>query len=295
MFVNPAAGGGEGIKLFNRVARAMRDDPSVQDAVGALALTPEREEDVPAAVELLKRHPVALVCGGDGTVHRMAGLILRHNTGGALAVYPIGTGNDFAIYRRARKSGVVERIRKIARSSETSAVDVYTLNGSVHFVNYAGFGLDAWILSLYAVAIKHLGRLWLFHPNIVRKGLFALVGVWALLFHRISVTTAEGKCLGVIACNLPYYAGGSLFSKEAAADDGKIELLRIADKKAFVRLVFSRFHGGLSEGAPAFAPPVRLSFSTPPPVQVDGEDYTRHFAACREFAITHAGKINVAD
>lgn len=294
MFVNPAAGGGQGLKLFNRVADAMRRDPLVRGAVASLMLTPEMPDDEPAAVEAMRNCGTALVCGGDGTVHQMVNLMIRNRLACALSVHPIGTGNDFALHLGATRKKIIPRIRSLAGNPSRSRMDVYALNGTLYFANYAGFGLDAWVLSLYAVAIKHLGRLRMFRPNFSRKALYALTGVWAMLFHNTRVTDAEGTCEGVIACNLPYYAGGSIFSDGASVSDGKIELLRMKNKTTFLRLVFSRFLKFLSNGPPALTPPVRLMFEKPPPVQVDGEDYSARFAGCREFTITHAGSIDVA-
>ena len=104
---------------------------------------------------------------------------------------------------------------------------------------------------------------------------------------------ADGAPLSVIICNLAWYGGGSRFGAGGKPDDGRIELMKLTGKGAFLRMALSRFIGGLSPAAATLDAPFSLAFTGTVPVQVDGEDYSARFAATRTFTVARAGGIKV--
>ena len=107
--LNPAAGRGAAARALDPIAREFhRQGWSVE--VERTAGPGHGAELAARAVQAGAQRIVAV--GGDGTVHDVANGMLRHGSGGevALGVVPIGTGNDFAklagVYRQDRKSVV---------------------------------------------------------------------------------------------------------------------------------------------------------------------------------------------
>ncbi len=146
--VNPASGGGRGGRAASGVLAALAEEGLERevhrtegpgDAVG-IATTLARS----AATRIL-------VVGGDGTVHEVAnGLLSASNERPppAVAVYPVGTGNDFA--RTARSS---RDPREAALTAGFGAVECFDAGvvrwsgGRRFFVNLLGFGVDVAVLQ----------------------------------------------------------------------------------------------------------------------------------------------------
>src|SRR2546426_3754773 len=102
--LNPAAGRGAAARALDPIAREFHRQGWSVDV--------ERTEGPGHGAELAARAVQAgaqriVAVGGDGTVHDVANGVLRHGSGGevALGVVPIGTGNDFAklagVYRHS--------------------------------------------------------------------------------------------------------------------------------------------------------------------------------------------------
>lgn len=293
VFINPKSGHGKGARIERMLTAAHAGDPLLKNRVTAICLTPATANDAPAVIEALKNCDIAVVCGGDGTVHQIAALIMRHAPETALAVFPIGTGNDFARQLGPHPKNVITHLQKIAAAPSFGMVDVWALNNELLFTNYVSFGFDGWVLLLYQSALKHLEQTGFFGFAFAKKTLFALVGAWALLFHERRAPMADGSPLSMIVCNLTWYAGGGRFSADGKPDDGAIELMKLPGEGAFLRLAASRFIPGLAPSATTHRPPLTLAFTDEVPLQVDGEDYSARFAATRSFTITRAGAIKV--
>src|SRR5512146_1297829 len=92
LILNPQSAAGHAGRRHDEIVRELRAhgiDPLVQ-------LT----QSVGHAVELARASATAgaaiiVAAGGDGTVHEVANGILTSGTDAALAVLPLGTGNDF--------------------------------------------------------------------------------------------------------------------------------------------------------------------------------------------------------
>ncbi len=293
IFINPKSGHGKGSRIQRMLTDARARDPLLKNRVTAICATPASPAAIPAVIEALKGCDIALVCGGDGTVHQMADLIVRHAPETALAVFPLGTGNDFARQLGPRQKSVITHLQKIAVAPSFGMVDVWALNGELLFTNYVSFGFDGWVLSLYQSALKYLEQTGFFGFAFAKKMLFGLVGLWALLFHAKRAPMADGTPLSVIIGNLAWYGGGSRFGAGGKPDDGAIELMKLPGNGAFLRMAASRFIPALAPLAATHEPPLTLAFIDAVPLQVDGEDYSARFATVRSFTVTRAGGIKV--
>ena len=126
---------------------------------------------IPFLKEYLKKHEKETVrvyaCGGDGTVHEVTnGLVGAKNA--ELAIYPNGTGNDFAkIY------GGKEKLQNFAGliAGEAKPIDLSKITGPslkepLYSINVINFGFDA-IVGAMGNYYKEHGL----PPEAVKKGL----------------------------------------------------------------------------------------------------------------------------
>src|SRR5207247_1663040 len=126
---DPAAGNGAGQRLAARIARTLRDAGLRVE----IERTPAQGEGARLAREAAEAgYGMVIAVGGDGTANEIAnGLV---GSGTALALYPIGAGNDFA-----RALGYPRRRRDVPRFIRTArrrTIDVGDANGRV-FLNAA--------------------------------------------------------------------------------------------------------------------------------------------------------------
>ena len=132
--VNPVAGNGAGDQVASRIAREFRDQGMRVDVIQ----TPAPDEAARLAREAAADgYGVIIAAGGDGTANEIANGIA--GSGAALALYPIGSGNDFARalgYPRRRRD-----VPRFVRDARRRTIDVGEVNGRI-FVNSAGVGID---------------------------------------------------------------------------------------------------------------------------------------------------------
>ncbi len=83
VFINPRSGRGKGARIERMLTDARVLNPLLKNRVTAICATPASANAMPGVIEALKACDIALVCGGDGTVHQMADLIVRHAPGTA--------------------------------------------------------------------------------------------------------------------------------------------------------------------------------------------------------------------
>lgn len=171
--------------------------------------------------------------GGDGTIQEIvAGMVDAHSHGKhiptPLAIYPVGSGNDFITSLYGGKSYAKKQtnspkifIEKIcARRLRT--IDVITANGQA-FLNIANIGVDARIVQ-NALALKktHGKRAYLasVYKSITQHKNTPI----NLEVNRRQVT--QNFTL-VAICNGQFYGGGLRIAPSAQFDDGKITLCTI--------------------------------------------------------------------
>jgi len=195
-----------------------------------------------------------LVVGGDGTVHEVvSGLIPDLEEPGdpdalpALAVLPMGTGNDF--FRMVRAPHGVDGAVRVLREGVPRAFEVGVARwegGASTFVNLVGVGIDVEVLRRRA-AFERL-------PGILQYlgALGAALRRFRPVPVRIRYRSAGGRDCGhegsVLLCAVtvgPSVGGGFLLSPRARGDDGLLDLFLVGPLGA---LQVARYLPGVLRG-----------------------------------------------
>jgi len=227
IILNPNSGGGQGAKILPKLLRrleasSVEHELQVSEAPGHARHLASRLSGV-GATRLL-------VVGGDGTLHEVVnGLFDREGDIPALAVLPVGTGNDF--FRMVDAPGDIDGALETFLTGSPRAFDVGRLwwaGGSEHFVNLAGIGLDVEVLrrrarfsrlpglAQYLCAIG--SALSVFTPPEVRVEFESSSG---------DTRTLSGHTLLTAVTVGPSVAGGIRLSPDASPDDGALDLFMV--------------------------------------------------------------------
>jgi len=224
MILNPTAGGGRARRVSEHILVGL-ERRGVQ--VEMVATTVPREatrlalEAARAGVDLI------IAAGGDGTIHETANGLLRALSQGvdgpALAVLPVGSGNDFAKLigpvddlERSMDIVVEGRLRRLdaARASWP--------NAEHWFINAAGTGIDVEVVR--QILRKRGGPT----PGVARylsAVLRALVRYRPLML-RITLDdrTIERDTMIIAAANGRCIGGGFWICPRAEPDDGQFDI-----------------------------------------------------------------------
>lgn len=224
--VNPAAGDGAGARVGAGLARELESSgfklEIVQTPAPGEAARIAREASVDGC-------RTVIAVGGDGTANEIAnGLV---DTGTALALYPIGSGNDFA-----RALGYPRKRRDLPRflaGARRRVIDVGEVNGRI-FVNAAGVGIDGHVAERVEASARIVGPM---------LGYFvgALVSIATYrpqpMRLRIDGETFEGKHLIVVAANGTHFGSGMHVAPNAKVDDGLFDIVVAGDLGRWASLV----------------------------------------------------------
>jgi diacylglycerol kinase (ATP) len=229
VIANPNAAGGRGARVLPDLERRLRK--------AGLEFEIERTSGSGHATALARRALESgtsriLVVGGDGTIHEVAnGLLDDSEADGrvdlpAMAILPVGTGNDF--HRMVRAPAGIESAIQTLGSGIERHFEVGRAKwegGGGRFVNLLGVGIDVEVLRWR----PRFGRL----PGLLQY-MGALAG--ALWTHRpvpFELTfvgeddEAETLAAPVLLAALtvgPSIGGGFLLSPKARPDDGLLDL-----------------------------------------------------------------------
>lgn len=286
--INPTSGGRHGGRLAVRLAAAC---PS--DAVHHL-----RGADLPRLIGRLEAagQPAAVVaCGGDGTASAVAGALLaadaRHT---ALAVIPLGTGNDLARVLGwrplTREADLAPRLALLAEAPERR-LDGWRLTGpgvDRAWFNYWSLGADARVAHRFDCLRRR--RPWLLRSPAINRAAYALLGAG---HHgpRLPVAWHGGRPLpawaaALVLTSIPSYAGGVRLSRLSDPADGRLEVFALGAQLA-MGLVAARLRRPRLLAQPSAW---ELILQRPAPMQVDGEPF---IATPGRFACRHGGTIGV--
>jgi YegS/Rv2252/BmrU family lipid kinase len=274
--VNPVAGGGKAERVVPALEAAMR---------GAGLSLHIRATEVRGHAIRLAREAVAaghrrfLAVGGDGTVNEVAnGLLADASVAGGeltLGALPIGTGNDWA-----RTHAIPKRPAEIVRllaSGQTVMHDVgiatCRAGGETlrrYFVNMAGAGIDAHILSRLG---EGKGGTWSY--------LVALLGgLRSFRAPTLDVTGPDfrfhGPTLAIFAGPGRYCGGGLEIAPDAAVNDGRLHVT-LVKQMSFWRVLgnLPRLFNGTVPQSPHVVsgrlPALDIASDIPVGVEVDGE------------------------
>ena len=140
LFVNPVAGRGRAGRCIDAIVSLLDSE-----GIGVRVDASRAAGDIEQRVAGLPNGSLAIVAGGDGSIHEAVNGIMASAQRIALGVIPTGTGNDFAksvgtdLDWRVASRELAARIRT-GRPPKT--IDVGRMNGR-YFANGAGIGLDA--------------------------------------------------------------------------------------------------------------------------------------------------------
>lgn len=213
--INPVAGRGRAAKVWEQIKGPLAKDNDMQyeftSKPGHATLLAQK------AVE--ERSDALAVVGGDGTVHEAVNGLMGGNT--ALAVFPAGTGNDFA--KTLKLPGSRETTEKFSTFIRKK-IDVAKLDEE-YFVNIAGVGLDAEVARIVNNASYLKGKL-----AYLGGIMGALVKFKPLLLEVVvdGIRLRE-KAMLVAVGNGQYLGGGIRLLPQAGVDDGLLDVCLIKE------------------------------------------------------------------
>ena len=263
--VNPVAGNGAGARIASRIAAEFRDQGMRVDVIQ----TPAPDEAARLAREgAADGYRVIIAAGGDGTANEIANGIA--GSGAALALYPIGSGNDFARalgYPRRRRD-----ISRFIRNAHRRTIDVGEVNGRI-FVNSAGIGIDGHVAQRIAATSRLTGKTF---------GYFAgsLMGIATYRPEPMRVLVDgelhSGRFLTVVAANGTHFGSGMHVAPQASLDDGQLDVVLAGDLSRWSSLVAlgKLYRGTHVDGTTIVmkrARAVEIELQRPLRAQLDGE------------------------
>jgi YegS/Rv2252/BmrU family lipid kinase len=213
---------------------------------------------------------ICVAWGGDGTVNEVASALAFRDA--TLAIVPSGSGNGLA-----RELGVPldpERAFDVALGGHARCIDAGELDGRLFF-NIAGIGLDARVAHRFAAG------------GLVRRGFLRYLEITAreVFTYRPDVHTViiDGtpmcvRPLVIAIANARQYGNGALIAPDARVDDGRLDVVVIADRSPLAVLVQARrmFTGQIGR-VPGVtmraAVDIQVSAAAPLLYHVDGEPF----------------------
>lgn len=235
---------------------------------------------------------IILLFGGDGTIHRHLGQLVR--LGLPVLVVPAGSGNDFAGslgLRRVRDSQMAWRefcagagtVRQIDLGTITSFEQERSRNsvpGTRYFSCVAGIGLDGEV----AARANGLPR-WLRGHGGYLLSLAPTIFTFAALPMKIQTRDDESggwtlRCdrptLLAAFANTPFYGGGMKIAPQAKMDDGLLDVCTVGAIDPFklfclIPTVYAGRHLRVKQVDYFQAPRARIETEYPLDVYADGE------------------------
>ncbi len=163
--------------------------------------------------------------GGDGTVNEVVDAMLKQGfTDCELAVFPLGTANDFATACHIPTQSYYQAL-KLAVNGKSVLIDVGKANER-HFINIATAGFGAQVTATTPVALK----------NFLGGGAYTLSGlVQAINFQPFKgqvkydgISKTSHVVVGAI-CNGRQAGGGQVLAPNALLNDGYLEAVALEE------------------------------------------------------------------
>ncbi len=268
--VNPTAGRGAGRRSLNHLRRwAVRTGGDVVVSTGPNDLTAQARRAAEDGVQRL------VVAGGDGTQHfAVRGLA---GTSCALAVVPLGSGNDLALSLGVSRE--MEEALERAVEGEIRSIDLGRVagpEGPIHFAIYCGVGFDSEVTRVANEQVRFV-RGPLIYPWAVLKTLVRFSPPTLHVVHD------EGeyhrRAMFATAANGPSFGGGMKIAPHAEMDDGLFDLV-LVDSVPKLRLlrIFPQVYRGRHLSRPEVTVvrtrSLHLSVDRPMVLYGDGEALT---------------------
>lgn len=190
-----------------------------------------------AAEAVIRNFDVLLSAGGDGTLHQVINGMLAGVTNSkplpALAVLPLGSGNDFArtLYVTPADIDIVEILHEfktiscdlgeVTFSLSAPADGIAVMKASRYFLNVVDVGMGPAVVRKVLNSDKRLGSAVAYYQNIIStffnyspQRLEARSSEWTWIDLMKTFAVANGR----------YYGNGLCIAPEAKIDDGKFNV-----------------------------------------------------------------------
>jgi diacylglycerol kinase (ATP) len=263
LVVNPAAGRGAGRKALPRLfrlaqaARVMVEISESREHLAALA-----RQAVAEGIERL------IVAGGDGTQHLALQALPGSST--ALAVLPLGSGNDLAAALGMPRD--LEAAFGAALAGTIGRIDVGRV-ADEYFAGVAGLGFDSEV-ARHAQGVRLLRGRAIYVYSVLRA-----LGSFRPPLLSLRTDTGEsfhGPAMLVAFGNIHRYGGGVAIAPEAVPDDGLLDVVVVgAVSKLELLRVFPRAYRGAHVPHPEItifrASRIEVALDRPLTVYGDGE------------------------
>lgn len=282
--VNPNAGGGFGLKIWNKVERYLE----TEGVSYHIHMTEGAGQAAGYAAQITRgcREPrVIVVVGGDGTFNEVLdGICLSALI--TMGYIPAGNGNDLARGLKLPHSPM-KGIRQILHPKYFKQIDygvvTYGEEAVRHrrFIVSAGIGLDAAVCQsrnysvcrscLERLGFRRAAYLWIALRQYLKarpvKGYLLLDGVKRVEFNNIYFVSAQLQ---------PYEGGGFRFSPSALYNDGVLDLCVLSHSskwEVFLIALRAYLKRGKNKGMRIYhCREARIHLDRPMAVHVDGEN-----------------------
>jgi len=246
--------------------------------------------NVAAQIEQAKGYDIVLIGGGDGTFSTVLDKLAALNF--KVGILPLGTGNDLARELGVLRLFSLKNLSRIIAFYSCAATKEFqtwkvkfgtSLDQERSFVNYLSFGFDADVVTRFA-KLRSAPR-YLLH-NLGRWGNrlgFLIVGFRSfLLRERASPckltkdgaaqdNSANSPLYSLMFANIRSVMGMGHSNRSGSPFDAEIECLSVRRFFDFLPYLTGKFINDWRPKELGTSGSWLVEFSTPPPVQIDGE------------------------
>ena len=169
--------------------------------------------------------------GGDGTLNEIVnGLFLKNDEGirdPKLAMFPVGTGNDFSLSVKTTKDSA--RFIEAIKQGKTLEIDIGKIDspteGTKHFINIADAGLGGDVTQRIKTSGNVMGK-WVYYKSI-------LLSLFIFKRPTLKIISSQGeatyKIITVIIANGISFGGGYKVGYDAKLNDGTFFIAIVGD------------------------------------------------------------------
>jgi diacylglycerol kinase (ATP) len=266
--------------ILNPIAGSVKDVSLIRERLKKLQPTQFRISEQPGDAERFAResveegHELIVSAGGDGTLNEVVNGIAAAGCNSALAILPLGTGNDFARHL-GLPTNMDDAIEQIG-AGQTRQIDLVRVTSDLvrYFVNVSSGGFSGLVDEKLTAEMK---RTW--GPLAYLRSAAAAFPELRGYTTRVTLDDANAFDLdlyNVIVANGRYVAGGIPIAPEAEISDGLLDIILIPERgKAELALLAAQILVGrhLSSDAIIFHRAKRVAINSKPGMwfNVDGE------------------------
>lgn len=231
VIVNPNAGNQRFKKLWNTILETLTNEK----ITFSFAFTNYTKHEIILVDEAIKQGYRNLISvGGDGTLHYVVnGIMMQRYVKTSdirVAVIPIGTGNDWIKTYNIPNS--IKKSIQIIKNSQSFLQDIgsinYNLNKQEYFLNVAGTGYSAYVVSKLK-SLKKLGAI-----------SYLLSGLYGLFFYQkttynlqVNQSTLQERSLMILIGICRFSGGGMQMTSNPKTNDGLFDITIVKDFSFF--------------------------------------------------------------